>query len=127
MAQSEFIDDLAMSLGGYVAEKMIFNDVTTGPSNDLQVLTALARNMVTRWGMSEKLGTVALEGDGGRTLFGGGIEGGELSERVAAEVDAEVKRIIDEGYKKAESIIREHRKVLNAIAKRLIEVETIER
>ena len=126
-SKREFLDDIAMSLGGYVAEKTIFNDVTTGPSNDLQVLTALARNMVTRWGMSEKLGTVALEGDGGRTLFGGGVEGGELSERVAAEVDAEVKRIIDEGYKKAESIIREHRKVLNAIAKRLIEVETIER
>jgi cell division protease FtsH len=126
-SKREFLDDIAMSLGGYVAEKEIFGDVTTGPSNDLQVLTALARDMVTRYGMSDKMGTVALEGEGGRALFGRGVEDKSYSEKVSGEIDAEVKKIIDEGYKKASDIIAEHRKLLNAIAQRLVEVETIER
>jgi cell division protease FtsH len=127
-SKREFLDDIAMSLGGYVAEKMIFGDLTTGASNDLQVLTGLARSMVTRWGMSEKMGPIALESDGGRPLFGAaGLEGREHSERVSAEIDAEVKRIIDEAYAKATDIITKHRNVLEAIAKRLVEVETIER
>jgi cell division protease FtsH len=126
-SKKEFLDDIAMSLGGYVAEKIVFGDVTTGPSNDLQVLTALARTMVTRYGMSDKMGTVALEGDGGRALFGGGVEGKEYSEKISAEIDAEVKKIITEAYDKAEVIINENRKALNAIAARLVEKETIER
>src|SRR4029078_1673206 len=65
-SKEEFLDDIAMSLGGYVPENNVFGDITTGPSNHLQVLTALARDMVTRFGMSDKLGTVALEGEGGR-------------------------------------------------------------
>lgn len=125
--KKEFLDDIAMSLGGYVAEREVFGDVTTGPSNDLQVLTALARDMVTRYGMSDKVGTIALEGEGGRALFGRGIEGKEYSEKISAEIDAEVKKIIDGAYKKAEDIITEHRRLLDAIAHRLIEVETIER
>lgn len=126
-SKKEFLDDIAMSLGGYIAEKMVFGDITTGPSNDLQVLTALARTMVTRYGMSEKMGTVALEGDGGRALFGGGVDGAQYSEKVSAEIDAEVKKIIGDAYEKAETILKDHRKVLNAIAKRLVEVETVER
>ena len=126
-SKREFLDDIAMSLGGYVAEKMVFGDVTTGPSNDLQVLTALARDMVARYGMSDKMGTVALEGEGGRALFGRGVEAHEYSEKVSAEIDAEVKKIIDEAYKKAEDIITKHRTLLNAIALRLVEVETLER
>lgn len=127
-SRKEFLDDIAMSLGGYVAEKMIFGDLTTGPSNDLQVSTALARDMVTKYGMSEKLGPVALEGAGGRLLYGSrGVEGGEYSERVAAEIDSEVSRIMDEGMKKAEQVLKDKRAVLDVIAKRLMEVETIER
>ena len=126
-SKREFLDDIAMSLGGYVAERIVFGDVTTGPSNDLQVLTALARNMVTRYGMSEKMGTVALEGEGGRALFGAGIDGKEYSEKVSAEIDAEVKKIVDEAYKKAETIIKTHRKLLDAIAARLTDKETMER
>jgi cell division protease FtsH len=126
-SRREFLDDIAMSLGGYVAEKTVFGDITTGPSNDLQVLTNLARNMVTRWGMSEKMGTIALEGEGGRALFGAGVEGAQYSQKVSAEIDAEVKKIIDDAYDKAQNIINEHRKALNAIAGRLIEVETLER
>jgi cell division protease FtsH len=126
-SKREFLDDIAMSLGGYIAEKEVFGDVTTGPSNDLQVLTGLARDMVTRYGMSERLGTVALEGDGGRALFGRGVEDKVYSEKVSGEVDAEVKQIIDDAYAKALRIITEHRTLLDAIARRLVEVETIER
>jgi cell division protease FtsH len=126
-SKREFLDDIAVSLGGYIAERAVFSDTTTGPSNDLQVLTALARDMVTRYGMSEKMGTVALEGETGRPLFGRGVEAHEYSERVSAEIDGEVKRIIDEAYKKAEDIITEHRKLLDAIAARLVETETMER
>ena len=126
-SKKEFLDDIAMSLGGYVAEKAVFGDITTGPSNDLQVLTALARDMVTRFGMSDKMGTVALEGEGGRALFGRGVNGKEYSEKVSGQVDAEVKRIIDEAYAKAADIITKHRKALDAIAQTLVEVETLER
>jgi len=126
-SKREFLDDIAMSLGGYVAEKTVFGDVTTGPSNDLQVLTNLARNMVTRWGMSDKMGTIALEGEGGRAMFGAGVEGSAYSQKISAEIDDEVKRIIDAAYEKAQKVINEHRKVLNAIAERLVEVETLER
>jgi cell division protease FtsH len=126
-SKREFLDDIAMSLGGYAAEKLVFDDVTTGASNDLQVLTNLARSMVTRWGMSEKMGTIALESDGGKALFGTGIAGKEYSEKVSAEIDAEVKRIIDDAYDKAVTILSKHRPLLNGIAGRLIEKETIER
>ncbi|MBI4093963.1 ATP-dependent zinc metalloprotease FtsH, partial [Candidatus Kaiserbacteria bacterium] len=85
-SRKEFLDDIAVSLGGYIAERMVFDDVTTGASNDLQVLTALARDMVTRYGMSEKMGTIAYESAQGRVLFGGGVEGGEVSQEVAAQI-----------------------------------------
>jgi cell division protease FtsH len=123
----EFLDDIAVSLGGYIAEKMIYYDVTTGASNDLQVLTALARDMVTRYGMSEKIGPIALEPAMGRTLFGTGIEPSEQSEAVAAAIDAEVSHIVTGSYKRATEVIEKHRKVLDAIAMKLVEVETIER
>ncbi|HVV15119.1 MAG TPA: ATP-dependent zinc metalloprotease FtsH [Candidatus Paceibacterota bacterium] len=126
-SKKEFLDDIAMSLGGYIAEKEVFGDITTGPSNDLQVLTGLARDMVTRYGMSDRMGTVALEGEGGRALFGRGVEDKSYSEKVSGEIDGEVKKIIDEAYEKATRIVTEHRKLLDAIAHRLIEVETIER
>lgn len=126
-SKKEFLDDIAVSLGGYVVEKILFDDVTTGPSNDLQVSTALARDMVTKYGMSEKIGVLALEGAGGRAMFGKGVEDNEYSEKVSADVDSEVARIMDEAYKKAEEIVTIHRKALNAIAQRLIEVENLER
>ncbi len=126
-SKREFLDDIAMSLGGYVTEKMILGDVTTGPSNDLQVSTALARDMVTKYGMSDKLGPIALEGAGGRVLFGKGVEDQGYSERVSAEIDAEVSLIIHNALKKAEGILTQYRNVLDVIAKRLIEVEVIEK
>jgi cell division protease FtsH len=125
-SKKEFIDDIAMSLGGYVAEKMIFGDITTGPSSDLQVATDLAYAMVTRWGMSDAIGPVALAGDARRTQWGEVIEK-EHSETVATKVDAEVSRMIDDGIKSAEKVLEEHKKALVALADKLIEVETLER
>jgi cell division protease FtsH len=126
-SKKEFLDDIAVSLGGYVVEKIMFDDVTTGPSNDLQVSTALARDMVTKYGMSEKIGVLALESSGGRAMFGKGVEDNSLSEKITADVDSEVARIMDEAYKKAEHVVTKHKNALDAIAKRLIEVENIER
>jgi len=125
-SKKEFIDDITVALGGYVVEKMIYKDLTTGPSNDLQVSTALARDMVTKYGMSEKLGPIALEGGGGRVLFGSGVENKEYSERVSAEIDAEVSKIMNEAMKKAEEVIKQYENLLEVIAKRLVIVETIE-
>jgi cell division protease FtsH len=125
-SRKEFLDDIAVSLGGYVVEKNIFGDITTGPSNDLQVSTALARDMVTKYGMSEKMGPIALESSAGKPLFGVGVGDKDYSEVVGAEIDAEVSKIMNDGMKKVEKIIKDHRKILDAIATRLIEVETIE-
>src|SRR5206468_2219426 len=97
----EFLDDIAVSLGGFVAEELLFGDITTGPSNDLQVSTALARAMVTRWGMSSALGPIAYESNGGQPLFGRGIEGNEYSEEMSAKIDVEVTKIMSEAFKKA--------------------------
>jgi len=125
-SKKEFLDDIAMSLGGYVAEEMVFGDITTGPSNDLQVATSLARAMVTRWGMSEEIGPIALESDGGRTMFGQGVNDKEYSERVSALIDGEVSKIMNNAFAVAKQVLTEKRKVLDAIASKLIEVETLE-
>ncbi len=124
--KKEYLDDLAMSLGGYAAEQMIFNDVTTGPSNDLQVASNLARAMVTRWGMSDAIGPVALENDGGRAMFGQGVNDKEYSEKTNALIDSEVQRIMTEALGRAKDTLTTYRKVLDDIANKLIEVETIE-
>ena len=115
-SKKEFLDDIAMAMGGYAAEKMIFGDITTGPSNDLQVATGLARAMVTRWGMSDVIGPMALEGDGGRAMFGGGIEDDELSKGASVKIGTEVKKIMDEALRRANEVLTEHRQVLDAIA-----------
>ena len=126
-SKKEFLDDITVSIGGYVAERMIFDDLTTGPSNDLQVLTGLARDMVTRWGMSDVIGPMALESNGGRPLFGTGVEGSEHSEQVASMIDTEVKKIITFAHAQAEELLMKHRGLLDAIAQKLVEVENLER
>jgi len=126
-SRKEFLDDIAVSLGGYVAEKMMFDDLTTGASNDLQVSTALARNMVTRYGMSDKIGPVALESSQGKVLFGMGVGDREYSENIATLVDQEVTRIMTEARKQAEVVLEKHKTAFDTVAKTLIEKETIER
>jgi cell division protease FtsH len=118
-SKKQFLDDIASTLGGYVAEEMLFDDITTGPSNDLQVVTALARDMVARYGMSDKVGPIA---------FGDRQMGSEpYSEQVAARIDEEVSRILEEAKGRAREVIQSHRKALDAIAKELVEKESIER
>ncbi len=126
-SRKEFLDDIAVSLGGYAVEQMIFGDLTTGSSNDLQVATALARDMVTKYGMSEAIGPIAFENQGGKLIPGQGFEEREYSEEVFARIDKEIERIMTEALKKAQDIVTTHRPLLETIAKRLIEVETIER
>ena len=126
-SRKEFLDDIAVSLGGYVAERMIFDDMTTGASNDLQVSTALARDMVTRYGMSEKIGPVALESAQGRVMFGMGVADREYSEKMAAEIDGEVTRIMTEARTLAEKTLTANRKAFEIVAKTLVEKETLER
>ena len=109
-SKKEFIDDIAMPLGGYVAEQMIFGDITTGPSSDLSV---------------DAIGPIALAPALGRTQFGEIMEK-EYSEAVGVKVDAEVSRMINDGLKTAEKVLKEHKKAFNAIAQKLIEVETLE-
>lgn len=127
-SKNEFLDDIAVSLGGYVVEKNIFNDLTTGSSNDLQVSTALARDMVTKYGMSDKIGPIALESSGGRTIGGGmGVGDKDYSENVGSVIDAEVSKIMNEAYERAFKIITDYRPALDSISKALIEAETLER
>jgi len=125
--KKEFQDDIAMTLGGYVTEQMIFNDLSTGPSNDLQVVANLARDMVTKYGMSETLGPIALEGTGGRMIGGGMSENRGYSPQVAKAIDEEVSKIIEAGMATAKEILTKYRPALEAISKRLVEAETMER
>ncbi|MDB5259791.1 MAG: ftsH [Candidatus Nomurabacteria bacterium] len=124
MSKSAFLDDIAMSMGGYVAEKEIFGDITTGPSNDLQVATNMARAMVTKYGMSE-LGPIALVPEGDNQMRG--IYGKDYSESFGEKIDSEVKRIMDEAWQRARTIILEKKNALIAIAEELMRVENIER
>lgn len=124
-SKKEFLDDIAVSLAGYVTEKMVFEDITTGPSHDLQVSTNLARSMVTRWGMSDSIGPIALEDDDGRIISG--VTGKDYSETVSTHIDSEVKKIISEQLARAEQTILQYKKALDAVAEKLVEVETLER
>ncbi len=119
-SKKEFLDDIAATLGGYVAEEMVFDDLTTGPSNDLAVVVGLARDMVARYGMSDKIGPVAFAADRAHS-------DAIYSQNVSATIDAEVTRIIEEAKESARRVLTEHRKALDAIAEKLVEVETLER
>lgn len=124
--KKEFLDDIAMTLGGYVTEQMIFDDLTTGPSNDLQVVANLARDMVTKYGMSP-LGPIAFEGTGGRMIGGGVSEDRGYSPQIAKAIDDEVNKIIEDGKERAKEILTKYKPALDVISKKLFEVETLER
>ncbi len=126
-SKSQFLADLTVSLGGYAAEKIVFNELTTGASSDLKKSSDLARRLVTQFGMSEKIGPITY-GEREQLIFLGRelSEQRNYSEKLAAEIDSEVKKIVDQAYQTAVKIIRSRRQKLNQIAKRLIEKETIE-
>ncbi|MDD5050390.1 MAG: ATP-dependent zinc metalloprotease FtsH [Candidatus Pacebacteria bacterium] len=126
-SKKEFLDDIAVSLGGYVVEKTIFGDLTTGSSNDLQVSTSLARDMITKYGMSEVIGPVALESTPGLSPTGKISVERDYSEKTGSEIDKEVLELMNREYVRALDVITKYRTALNAIAKELIVVETIER
>ncbi len=126
-SKNEFLDDICVSLGGYVVEKNIFGDLTTGSSNDLQVATSLARDMVTKYGMSDKIGPIALEASSGRALFGQNVGDKDYSETVGDTIDSEVAKIMNEAYDRAFKIVTDHRGALDAISKALVVAETLER
>jgi len=125
--KGRMLQDIQVSLGGRIAEELIFDDITTGASQDIKQATAVARAMVTRYGMSQELGLVNY--DAGEEVFLGRDYGHTKSygEHVASKIDAEIKRIVDECYEKAKAIILEHREVLDAAAELLLEKEKITR
>jgi cell division protease FtsH len=126
--KSQFMTDLAMMLGGYIAEKSVFGDISTGASSDLQSASSLTRKLITKYGMSEKLGPITFGKTDQMIFLGREITMEKnYSEDVAKQIDEEVKNFIKKAYDVAEKIITSRKKVLDAIAKNLIEKETIER
>jgi cell division protease FtsH len=118
---------LAMALGGHAAEEIIFGEMSTGPSDDISKVTKLARAMVTRYGMSERLGPRTFGQKEELIFLGREIsEQRDYSEKVAEEIDDEVRRIIDRAHELARSILRENRAKLEQLAQKLLEVETLE-
>lgn len=125
--KGKMLQDIQVSLGGRIAEELIFDDITTGASQDIKQATQVARAMVTKYGMSEELGLVSYDSD--EEVFLGRDYGHtkNYGESVAARIDAEIKRIVDECYDKAKEIIVEYRGVLDAAAELLIQKEKITR
>jgi cell division protease FtsH len=128
VAKSELIDNLAYFLGGRVAEEMVFNDVTTGAHNDLERATKVARQMVTEYGMSDKLGPLTLGQKQDQVFLGRDFAAHpDYSPEIAYEIDLEIRRLVDEAYDKARRILEEKREKLDEVARMLVEKETIER
>jgi cell division protease FtsH len=127
VSESEFAARLAVGLGGRAAEEIMFTDVTTGASGDLEHITRMARAMVTQYGMSKKLGPLTF-GDKEELIFLGRqlSEQRNYSEEVAEQIDFEVRRLVDEAHKRALQICRDHIDKLKLIAQRLLEEETLE-
>jgi cell division protease FtsH len=126
-SRAKFRHDLAFALGGRAAEEIVFGDITTGASNDLERVTQMARAMVTRYGMSEKLGPMVYGQKEELVFLGREIgEQRDYSDAVAEEIDAEVRRIVSEAYDTARRILRENHDTMDTIAQRLIEVETLD-
>ena len=129
MSYNQMVDHICMSLGGRVAEEIVLKDVTQGASADLQSVSSLARRMVTQFGMSEKLGLVAYENDqpvfmGMDYELGGGSRN-SYSQKTAAEIDDEVRRIVSEQHERAIRLLTENRSILDNMSRVLVERETI--
>lgn len=126
--KTEFIEELAVMLGGYASEKFVFNELTTGAANDLETASDLARKMVTQYGMSDKLGPITF-GEREEMIFLGKeiTHQRNYSEAVAIKIDEEVSKLISNALKTAQKIVKDERPKLDLIAKRLLQKETIER
>ena len=128
LTKGKMKEDIMVSLGGRIAEEIIFDDITTGASSDIKKATKTARRMVTRYGMSENIGVINYDDDYDEVFIGRDLAHAKNhSESISGEIDREVKAIIDECYAKAKEIIMEHEKVLHECAKLLLEKEKIGR
>ena len=127
--KGHMLQEITVSLGGRVAEEEIFDDITTGASQDIKQATAIAKSMITKFGMSEKLGLINYDNDSDEVFIGRdfGHTSRGYGEKIAGTIDEEVKRIIDECYAQARSIIQEYRPVLEKCAELLLEKEKITR
>ena len=126
-SKTEMEENIVSLLGGRVAEKLILDDISTGASNDIERATAISRAMVTKYGMSEKLGTITFGADQEEVFLGRDLaHAKEYSEETASIIDEEVKKIVDAGYEKAINILSEHVDKLHAVAKVLLEKEKID-
>lgn len=127
MSKTEMEENIVSLLGGRVAEALILNDISTGASNDIERATKIARSMVTKYGMSERIGTLMLGSDQSEVFLGRDLaQAKEYSEETAGIIDEEVKRIIDTAYNRAKQILTEHADKLHAVAGILLEREKIE-
>ena len=128
MSRKKFMATLAYALGGRVAEEQVFDDITSGASGDLEQVTRMARNMVTRLGMSETLGNMVYGQKEELIFLGREIsEQRDYSDAIAEKIDAEVRKIVDEAYKQAQTLLKKYRKELDAVANKLLEAESITR
>lgn len=127
--RGKMLQDITVSLGGRVAEEAVFDDITTGASQDIRQATGLAKSMVTKFGMSEAVGLINYDNDNDEVFIGRDLAHTQrqYGEGVASVIDKEVKRIIDECYKRAKEIIHEYDDVLHACAELLLEKEKITR
>ena len=126
MSRTKLLETIVMMMGGRAGEKTALEDICTGASNDIERATKLAKNMVTRWGLSDELGPVAYGSDSDEVFIGrdyGHVR--DYSEEVAARIDAEVRRIVEEGYERALVILSENREQLDALANFLLEYEKV--
>jgi cell division protease FtsH len=124
--RNELLDQLAYALGGRVAEELVFHDPTTGASNDIEKATALARRMVTQFGMSERVGAIKLGAESGEVFMGRDMgHGRDYSEGVAGVVDEEVRRLIEAAHDEAWEVLVENRDVLDELVLALFEKETL--
>ena len=126
--KSRMLQDIMVSLGGRIAEEIIFGDITTGASSDIKKATKTARRMVTRYGMSDNIGVICYDDDDDEVFIGKDLAHAKAhSEEISGEIDKEVKRIIDDCYTKAKDIILQHEDVLHSCAQLLLEKEKITR
>ena len=123
----EMEDELVVLLGGRVAEALIMGDISTGASNDIERASSMARKMVTKYGMSEKLGPIDYGSSHGEVFLGRDFANtNQLSEQTSAEIDGEVKRLIDEAYARCEQLLKSHEEILHRLAAFLLEHETMD-
>jgi len=128
MPRKKMLADLVGLLGGRAAEELVFDDITSGASNDIERVTRVARMMVTRLGMSDALGPMVYGQKEELIFLGREIsEQRDYSEAVAEQIDREVRRLVNEAYNQARQILNQYRDKLDAVAQRLLEVETISR